>query len=75
MTSVGIANIIAEDNITGYTVERNKESVLEAMEKLALNPELRDKMSFQVRERSLNITWDETYKLFQKQYENLIDVS
>ncbi|MEZ2718760.1 glycosyltransferase family 4 protein [Niallia circulans] len=75
MTSVGIANIIAEDNITGYTVERNKESVLEAMEKLALNPELRDKMSFQVRQRSLNITWDDTYKLFQKQYENLIDVS
>jgi len=75
MTSVGIANVIAEDNITGYTVERNKESVLEAMEKLALNPELREKMSYQVRLRALNITWDETHKLFQKQYESLIDVS
>ncbi|WP_031536184.1 glycosyltransferase family 4 protein [Bacillus sp. MB2021] len=75
MTSVGIANVIAEDNITGYTVDRNKESVLEAMEKLALNPELREKMSFQVRLRALNITWDETHKLFQKQYESLIDVS
>ncbi|MDE5053919.1 glycosyltransferase family 4 protein [Niallia taxi] len=72
MTPVGVADIIAIDDVTGYTIERTKESALAAMEKLSLNKMLRENMSQQVRLRSQTITWDETYALFNKQYQSLI---
>lgn len=75
MTHVGIADIIAMDEVTGYTVERSKDSVLEAMEKVAMNKELRETMSRQVRLSSQAITWDQTYDLFKRQYQQLIDIS
>ncbi|MFP7473331.1 glycosyltransferase family 4 protein [Niallia taxi] len=75
MTPVGIADIIAIDEVTGYTVERSKESVLIAMEKIALNRALRESMSQQVRLYSQEITWDQTYDLFKRQYIQLLDIS
>jgi len=75
MTRVGISDIIAIDEVTGYTVDRSKDSVLIAMEKIAMNKVLRESMSQQVRLYSQEITWDQTYDLFKRQYIQLSDIS
>ncbi|MFA9558189.1 glycosyltransferase family 4 protein [Evansella sp. AB-rgal1] len=72
MTKVGISNIVAEDGVTGFTVEREKESLQHAFEKLALDVSLREKMSKEVRLRSEAITWDKTYELFMHHYKRLV---
>lgn len=74
MTKVGISNIIAENGITGYTVNRDKASLQKAFETLALNVSLRAKMSKEVRLRSEAITWDKTYELFASHYKKLGDL-
>lgn len=71
MTKVGISDIVAEDNVTGYTVERDKVSLQNALEKIAMDELLRLRMSLEVLSRSEKITWDKTYDQFRICYQKL----
>lgn len=71
MTKVGISDIVAEDNVTGYTVSRDKESIQNALEKIAMDELLRHRMSVEVLSRSEKITWDKTYDQFKVCYQKL----
>lgn len=75
MTQVGISNLVAVNDITGYTVEKNKDSLLTAFEKLVFDTSLRAKMSQQIRKRSESITWDKTYESFKAHYRKLIKIT
>ncbi|WP_017471978.1 glycosyltransferase family 4 protein [Amphibacillus jilinensis] len=73
MTEVGISSILAENGVTGFTVERNKHSLQAACETLSLNIQLRKEMSIKAHEKAKYLTWDRSYILFKALYKNIVN--
>ena len=72
MTKVGISDIVAENGVTGFTIERDSKNLKIALEQILLNDVLREDMASEVRKRSEKITWDRTYELFRGYYKQFI---
>jgi len=59
-TRTGVALDLIEDGASGFFIERDDpSSIARGLDRLAADPELRRKMSAQMRERSMQFDWDQ----------------
>ncbi len=57
-TRVGGADLLLADGVSGFFVQRDPGDIAEKLDRLASDPALREKMSEEVHQRSLQFSWD-----------------